>query len=333
MASSTIGIFHRVTTQAKKIFAKEEHVLIDVDKIGDNEPVNSYFKRGATSIVDGEVFNGEKYAVAIDAATINEIDMQYEKKFTEMNPVFGNIKKYKMQNFIYNAAGMFTIALGKDSFSYKPRFSNGKVCHIWKENINGSDHLCMLSVEDGFSIDMNTDDGDKQKYHIPCAVMLAIKIPVSVLEDIKPITDEYISRVFVTSKALFDLLQVNPNLISFLGDDSPKQKVEELKEKINFLLSSNGSTEPLQNLGNQIKEVNFKNTLPKGGNKKRITSSMEAKKPIQDGGIHSFFLSSLKSKEDAVLPRGDVVFTLTDKKRDDIDDISMFFIDSTVRNT
>jgi hypothetical protein len=321
MASSTIGIFYRVTKQAKKIFAKEEHVLIEVDKIGSNEPVNLYFNRGATSIVGEEIFNREKYAGAMDAAAINEIDMQYEKKLTEMNPVFGNIKKYQMQNFIYNPAGMFAIALGKDSFSYKPRFSNGKLCHIWKENINEKDHLCMLSVEDDFSIEVNTDNGDKQKYHMPGAVMLEIKIPVSVLEDTKPITDEYISRVLVTSRALFDLLHVNPNLISLLGDDSPKQKREELKEKINFLLFSRGSTEPLQNLGNQIKEPNFKNTLPESGNKKRITSTIEAKKPIRDNGIHFVFLPNLKFK-------GDAVFTLTDNDPNDMDAIPKFFIDS-----
>lgn len=306
MSNSTIDIVFDVTERAKEIFARENggqqgHGLINVDKDGKNEPINSYFTRGATSIVDGEVFDREKYAGATDASAISEIDMQYKKKFIEMNPVFGNIGKYKMQNFIYNTAGMFNIALGQDSFYYKPRFSNGKVCHIWKENINGEDHLCILNVEDGLSIEIPTANDDREKYYMPGAVILEIKVPVSVLQNMEPITDKHITRVLVTSGKLFDLLDVNPNLISLLEDDST-EKGKELKKTINSSLESRGSKEPLQNLGNQIKEPNFKDQLPEAVNRKRVKSYfLHEEKPEMDAGLDDITLENENQNKEELL--------------------------------
>lgn len=286
MASTeaTIGSVYDVTKRVKEILIADneknnsEKVLIQLDKKGGNESLSSYFLRGGVSVIEGEVFDRERYTGA-DADTINTL---YKQKLMDINA--SDIQEYEMQNVLYVIPGIFIVLLGKDACRYKAQFSNGKVCHLWKENINGVDHLCILSVEDSFTIKSFVDPDEVRTYSFPGTMMMELKIPVSIIQNKDPITEKYITRTLVTSEELYSLLKFNSDLISFLDHSEEEQKM--LQKSLESFLEEmeRNRKEPLQNFGAQIKALDFKETILK---KRIILHPEQEQKPSEDNGIDS----------------------------------------------
>lgn len=285
-AEVQIEFVYDVTERVKDILVttnggKEENPLIAYNsaftKEENDKRILSDSRRGMTRIVDGKVFDGNRLPFKLSDEAESDAGFQMLKiHFSNFEKMFGpkivdgkdvsnddreiickteHLSQYEAQSFLSIATNeIFYRILGDDYGLYKPNFSNGKVCHFWKETIADQDNLCMLMVDDGFSIICNGDNEDV--YYLPGAMMIEITVPISVIEEKKPITEQHITRALVSSTELFNLLQVNPEIISLRNCEDEMLKVE-VKKSLELVLAENGSKQPLPNLGDQIRKPDF----------------------------------------------------------------------------
>ncbi len=284
MSSSTIETVYNVTERTKEILmtlhekGEDAHPLITYTEKQNYKNILLDFRRGMVRIIDGKVFNGDILPPVRDSCGnlekdqienegLNAAEKQaIQTHLSKFKHMFGekieHFSQYNSQEFLSISANrILSTVLGQNIAYYKAGVSNGKVCHFWSEEIAGEVHLCILVVDDGFSITRNADA--ENVCYLPGAMMVELKVPLSVIEEKAPITEKHITKALVSSTELFNLLHVNLEVLSLFdyGFGSSCSELEQLKNALDSFLDKNGSRHPFPNLGNQIREPDFKDIL------------------------------------------------------------------------
>lgn len=249
MASTEAGIdsVYDVTEIVKSILVmtndgQEGHPLIEYDSTQKDENILFDFRRSAVRVVNNTEYSSKFFPKELsnDMAPIAEKAMLevYLSEFAHMG--IENFRSYNSQAFSSIATTrVLSPVLGNDPGLYNPSFSNGKVCHFWKETIKGVDHLHILSIDDGFNIQINVDEETR---HIPGAMVIELTVPFTTIQAKEPITEHHITKAVVTSEEFNKLLTV--------GSD------EERKEVI-----SKASLNPVESFGEKIRQASFIDNL------------------------------------------------------------------------